>query len=33
MSTEPHGHTKSGTPLTDELIEQLADEAEQGYDV
>ena len=33
MTAEPHGNTKSGTPLTDELIEQLADEAEQGYDV
>lgn len=33
MSTEPHGHTKSGRPLTDDLIERLADEAEQGYDV
>lgn len=33
MTTEHHGHTKSGTPLTDELIEQLADEAEQGYGV
>ncbi len=33
MTTEHHGHTKSGTPLTDELIEKLADEAEQGYDV
>lgn len=33
MSTETHGHTKSGQPLTDDLIEKLADEAEQGYDV
>lgn len=33
MTTEHHGHTKSGTPLTDELIETLADQAEQGYDV
>ena len=33
MTTEHHGHTKSGTPLTDDLIENLADEAEQGYDV
>jgi hypothetical protein len=33
MTTRNHGHTKSGEPLTDELIEQLADEAEQGYDV
>ena len=28
-----YGHTKSGTPITDELVEQLADEAERGYDV
>ncbi len=33
MTTENHGHTKSGTPLTDELIEKLADEAEKGFDV
>lgn len=33
MSAENHGHTKSGTPITDEAIERLADEAEQGYDV
>jgi predicted HicB family RNase H-like nuclease len=28
-----HGHTNSGTPVTDDLIEQLANEAEAGYDV
>lgn len=33
MTAEHHGHTQSGTPLTDELIEKLADEAETGYDV
>ncbi len=33
MTTEHHGHTKSGTPLTDGLIERLVDEAEEGYDV
>jgi hypothetical protein len=33
MSTDNHGHTKSGVPLTDEVIEGLADEAEAGYDV
>lgn len=33
MTAEHHGHTKSGQPLTDELIEKLADEAEAGYDV
>lgn len=33
MSHNIHGHTKSGAPITDDLIEHLADEAEQGYDV
>ena len=33
MSERVHGHTKSGQPITDELVEQLADEAERGYDV
>ena len=33
MTAEHHGHTKSGAPLTDELIEKLADEAEAGYDI
>ncbi len=33
MSDRVHGHTKSGTPISDDLIEQLADEAERGYDV
>jgi hypothetical protein len=33
MSKRIYGHTKSGTPITDELVEQLADEAERGYDV
>ena len=33
MSKRTYGHTKSGTPITDELIEELADEAERGYDV
>jgi len=32
--TEPpvHGHTKSGRPITDQDIEDLAAEAEAGYD-
>jgi Ribbon-helix-helix protein, copG family len=30
---EVHGSTRSGTPVTDEVIEHLADEAERGYDV
>lgn len=33
MSKRTYGHTKSGTPITDEVIEQLADEAERGHDV
>lgn len=33
MNTQNYGHTQSGTPITDELIEALADEAERGYDV
>jgi Ribbon-helix-helix protein, copG family len=28
-----HGHKADGTPITDELVEALADEAERGYDV
>ena len=33
MTKRTYGHTTSGTPIDDELIEQLADEAEAGYDV
>jgi predicted HicB family RNase H-like nuclease len=33
MTKRTYGHTTSGTPVTDELIEQLADEAEAGCDV
>lgn len=32
MST-PHGRTPDGAPVTDEMIETMADEAERGYDV
>jgi len=28
-----HGHKPDGTPITDELVEARADEAERGYDV
>ena len=28
-----HGHTKSGSEITDEVVEKLAAEAETGYDV
>lgn len=33
MNKRTHGRTKSGTLVTDELVEQLAAEAERGYDV
>ena len=32
MSTT-HGRTADGTPITDEMVEVIADEAERGYDV
>lgn len=28
-----YGHTKSGVPITHEMIERLSDESEQGFDV
>jgi len=28
-----HGRTKDGTPITDAMVEAMADEAERGYDV
>ena len=28
-----HGKRKDGSPITDEMVERMADEAEQGYDV
>lgn len=28
-----HGTKRDGTPITDEMIEEMADEAERGYDV
>jgi predicted HicB family RNase H-like nuclease len=28
-----HGTRADGTPITDKMIEELADEAERGYDV
>jgi hypothetical protein len=33
MAKKTHGRTASGTPLTEELVEQLAEKAEAGYDV
>ena len=32
MSTM-HGSTADGTPITDEMVEAMADESERGYDV
>ena len=28
-----HGYKKDGTPITDEMVEAMADEAEAGYEV
>jgi predicted HicB family RNase H-like nuclease len=33
MTKRIYGHTQSGKPIDDELIEKLADEAEAAYDV
>lgn len=33
MTKKTHGKTASGKPITDELIDKLAKEAEAGYDV
>jgi predicted HicB family RNase H-like nuclease len=33
MTKRTYGHTKSGTPIDDDLINELADEATAGYDV
>jgi hypothetical protein len=33
MPKKDYGKTKSGRPITDELIAELADKAEAGYDV
>ena len=30
---EVHGHTKSGKPITNDMLDRWADEAEKGYDV
>lgn len=29
----PHGNTADGSPISDEMVEAMADEAERGYDV
>jgi len=31
--TRDHGHKKDGTPITDNMVEAVAEEAEAGYDV
>jgi len=28
-----HGYKEDGTPITDQMVEEMADEAERGYDV
>ena len=28
-----HGHRQDGTPITDAMVEAMAEEAERGYDV
>jgi hypothetical protein len=33
MGKKTYGRTPSGVPITDELIEKLSKEAEDGYDV
>lgn len=33
MMSNTHGTRNDGTPITDETVEELADEAEHGYDV
>jgi hypothetical protein len=33
MMAKAHGTRRDGTPITDEVVESLADEAEQGYDI
>ena len=32
MTKRTYGHTKTGQPIDDELIEELSNEAEAGYD-
>lgn len=33
MADKRHGTTRSGEPITDELVDELAAKAEQGFDV
>lgn len=32
MNERSYGHTKSGKPMDDEMIQKLADESERGYE-
>jgi len=32
MSERTYGHTRTGKPIDDEMIESLADEADRGYE-
>ncbi len=32
MSERTYGHTKSGKPINDKMIRELADDAERGYE-
>ncbi len=31
--SQDHGRTRSGRPITEELVEKLTDQAEEGFDV
>lgn len=33
MTKRTHGHSTSGKPIDDDLIEELSEQAEAGYDV
>jgi len=33
MTKRIYGHTTSGTPIDDDLVDKLSDQAEAGYDV
>jgi len=33
MTKRDYGRTRSGTPITEALLEELADKAEEGFDV
>jgi hypothetical protein len=33
MPKEPYGRTRSGTPITEAVVDELVDKAEAGFDV